>query len=113
MRKLNERIAEAIASVFGSMVVFWAVLTGLVSWLALQTVLRGFDPYPFAFLLLLTNLVQFISVFVLQNTQNRQSRRLVAILKHLEAKEEQVERKQERVLADEEALLAKLTAVST
>lgn len=71
---LNDKIADKISSAFGSMGMFWTLVTWQTGWMVLATLgaplLKG-DPYPFVFLLFLGNLVQLWSLPILGTTQNR------------------------------------------
>lgn len=59
---LNAAIAAAVTRCVGSMPALYAVLVFVAGWMALATwgPLRRFDPYPFAFLLFLNNIVQLV-----------------------------------------------------
>lgn len=89
-KTINERTAEQFSRVLGSMTVFWLVMLLLAAWISAQTLLQGFDRYPFGFLLFLTNLAQFLSIFVLQNTQNRQTAHLERLIEGLEREEREL-----------------------
>lgn len=71
---LNDRIGDRISAVFGSMRTFWVLVGWQLGWMLLATlgapVLKR-DPYPFVFLLFLSNLIQLWALPVLGNTQNR------------------------------------------
>jgi uncharacterized membrane protein len=68
----NGRLGAAITRSVGTM---WAVYNAIViqvSWMALATLgIRQFakDPYPFAFLLFLSNIVQLLLMFVIMDGQ--------------------------------------------
>ncbi len=59
---LNAAIAAAVTRCVGSMPALYAVLIFVAGWMALATwgPLRRVDPYPFAFLLFLDNVVQLV-----------------------------------------------------
>jgi uncharacterized membrane protein len=59
---LNSAIAAALTRCVGSMPALYAVLVIVAGWMALATwgPLRRVDPYPFAFLLFLDNVVQLV-----------------------------------------------------
>lgn len=71
---LNNRLGDKISSAFGSMRTFWVLVCWQLGWM----LLAGFgapliksDPYPYVFLLFLSNLIQLWALPVLGNTQNR------------------------------------------
>jgi uncharacterized membrane protein len=64
----NGRLAVFITRRFGSIWMFYLLLTWVISWVVLATLEIGFfanDPYPFTFLLFLTNVVSLISFPIL------------------------------------------------
>lgn len=73
----QERLAVVITSAIGTMYavyLFVAITLGWMLWQALMT--QPFDPYPFAFLLFLSNVVQLFLmplIMVGQNIQGRHS----------------------------------------
>lgn len=63
---LNGRIAAALTRRVGTMWAFYVALVFQLGWIALaQAGLIKFDPYPFAFLLFLSSLVQLLFMFVI------------------------------------------------
>ena len=63
----QDRIALAITGAIGTMYAVYAFATFMAGWILLQVVLgnAAFDPYPFAFLLFLGNIVQLLLMFVI------------------------------------------------
>jgi uncharacterized membrane protein len=65
---LSDRLAKHINPMFGSMKVFYFLVTWQLTWIALATLDIGFfkhDKYPFTFLLFLSNLYQLWALPVL------------------------------------------------
>lgn len=76
-QSVNGRIALFITKIFGSMGMFYFLLIWVVGWIFLASI--GFsvfkaDPYPFTFLLLLSNMVQLFALPILAVGQQIQSR---------------------------------------
>lgn len=70
----QDRIALALTSAIGTMYAVYIFLAVIVLWTLLQSGQGSFDPYPFAFLLFLGNIVQLLLmplIMVGQNVQNR------------------------------------------
>ncbi len=73
----NGRLAVWITSKFGTMGMFYFLLLWMFGWMVLATVGFGFfrnDPYPFTFLLFLSNLVQLFALPILAVGQQVLSR---------------------------------------
>jgi uncharacterized membrane protein len=73
----NERLAVRITSYFGTMAAFYVLVLWMFGWMFLATVGVGFfrtDPYPFTFLLFLSNLVQLFALPILAVGQQVLSR---------------------------------------
>lgn len=67
-KRLNDRLAVFVTKKFGSMGMFWTLVIWMFGWMALATLGVGFfrnDPYPFTFLLFLSNLVQLFALPIL------------------------------------------------
>jgi uncharacterized membrane protein len=65
---MNGRLAVAITNAFGTMTAFYFLVLWMFGWMILATI--GFsyfklDPYPFTFLLFLSNLVQLFALPIL------------------------------------------------
>ena len=73
--KSHDKIASTTTRVIGSMYAVYAILLVISLWIAWQLIAeRPIDPYPFAFLLFLTNIAQLLLtplILVGQNIQNR------------------------------------------
>ena len=72
----QDRIAVLITGAIGTMYAVYFLATFMAGWILLQVLLgRGaFDPYPFAFLLFLGNIVQLLLMPLLMVGQNLQGR---------------------------------------
>ncbi|MES2203060.1 MAG: DUF1003 domain-containing protein [Patescibacteria group bacterium] len=73
----NGRLAVAITNIFGSMGMFYVLVLWMFGWMILATIGFGFfarDPYPFTFLLFLSNLVQLFALPILAVGQQVLSR---------------------------------------
>jgi len=63
---LNGRIAASLTKVVGTMWAFYVAIIFQFGWIGLaQAGILKFDPYPFAFLLFLSSLIQLILMFVI------------------------------------------------
>ncbi len=80
----QDRTAMLITSIIGSMYFVYFCLLCILVWIGWQIItVRPFDPYPFAFLLFITNIVQLILTPLILVGQNIQNHR-----EHLRAEEE-------------------------
>lgn len=72
----QDRIALVITGAIGTMYAVYALATFMAGWILLQVFLgrAAFDPYPFAFLLFLGNIVQLLLMPLLMVGQNLQGR---------------------------------------
>lgn len=72
---LNARIAQRITAAVGTMYAFYVLALVMAGWILWQSVLtsKPFDPYPFAFLLFLGNIVQLLLMPLIMVGQNVQS----------------------------------------
>lgn len=103
---INARIARRVTAVIGTMYAFYAFALVMAGWILWQAFLspKPFDPYPFAFLLFLGNLVQLLLMPLIMVGQNVQSA-------HADAREQadfDVDRKAEEEV---EALTRQLQAI--
>lgn len=76
--KTAERLADRVASWFGSMNCLYVLMVWQLGWMAAATLglpLFKQDPYPFAFCLFLSNLIQLWALPVLGTTTNRADKR--------------------------------------
>ena len=74
---INGRLAVIITHTFGSMWAFYLLVLWMFGWMFLATIGFGFfkhDPYPFTFLLFLSNLVQLFALPILAVGQQVLSR---------------------------------------
>ena len=73
--KFHDKVAVLITSAIGSMYAVYSILLIISLWITWQLITeRPIDPYPFAFLLFLTNIAQLLLtplILVGQNIQNR------------------------------------------
>jgi uncharacterized membrane protein len=73
----NGRLAVLITNAFGTMWAFYALMLWMFGWMVLATLGVGLfrnDPYPFTFLLFLSNLVQLFALPILAVGQQVLSR---------------------------------------
>jgi uncharacterized membrane protein len=73
----NGRVAVFITNKFGTMMTFYVLVAWMFGWMALATARIGIfrqDPYPFNFLLFLSNLVQLFALPILAVGQQVLSR---------------------------------------
>ena len=73
----NGRLAVAITNMFGSMGAFYVLVLWMFGWMILASIGFGIfkkDPYPFTFLLFLSNLVQLFALPILAVGQQVLSR---------------------------------------
>jgi uncharacterized membrane protein len=101
----QDRIALAITGAIGTMYAVYVFATFMAGWMLLQVALGGgaFDPYPFAFLLFIGNIIQLLLMPLIMVGQNLQSR-------HAEARSEEEYRTVGKIFHDNEAALAHLDA---
>jgi uncharacterized membrane protein len=74
--ELQDRIALLVTGAIGTMWAVYAFATFMAGWMLVQIALgkQAFDPYPFAFLLFIGNIIQLLLmplIMVGQNLQNR------------------------------------------
>jgi uncharacterized membrane protein len=100
---LNQRIAVGVTGAVGTMWAFYTFALIEFGWMALATwgFLRHVDPYPFAFLLFLGNIVQLLLMPLIMVGQNVQSA-------HADARAEADFEVNEKAEAEIEKLLAGL-----
>jgi uncharacterized membrane protein len=72
---VNARIARAVTAAVGTMYAFYALALFMAGWILWQSAIsqKPFDPYPFAFLLFLGNIVQLLLMPLIMVGQNVQS----------------------------------------
>jgi uncharacterized membrane protein len=101
----QDRIALAITGAIGTMYAVYVFATFMAGWMLLQVVSgkAAFDPFPFAFLLFLGNIVQLLLMPLIMVGQNLQSR-------HAEARSEEEYRTVGKIFHDNETGLAHLDA---
>ena len=101
----QDQIALAITGAIGTMYAVYVFATFMAGWMLLQVVSgkAAFDPYPFAFLLFLGNIIQLLLMPLIMVGQNLQSR-------HAEARSEEEFRTVGKIFHDNETALAHLDA---
>ncbi len=99
----QDRIALSITGAIGTMYAVYVFATFMAGWMLLQVVLGhgAFDPYPFAFLLFLGNIVQLLLMPLIMVGQNLQGR-------HAQARAEEEYRTVGKIFHDNEAALTHL-----
>ena len=102
---LNDRIALWVTGAIGTMYAVYVLALGTGGWILLQVALgnQAFDPYPFAFLLFVGNIVQLLLMPLLLVGQNLQGR-------HSEARAEEEYATVGKIFHDMGATLAHLDA---
>jgi uncharacterized membrane protein len=68
----SEKICKAISDATGAPVALLAVIVVQAAWVIVGTLTRD-DPYPFAFLLTVSNILQLILIFVISVAQRQSS----------------------------------------
>jgi uncharacterized membrane protein len=101
----QDRIALAITGAIGTMYAVYVFATFMAGWMLLQIALgkAAFDPYPFAFLLFLGNIVQLLLMPLIMVGQNLQGR-------HAQAQADEEYKTVGKTFHDNEAGLAHLDA---
>jgi uncharacterized membrane protein len=102
---VQDRIALTITTAIGTMYAVYVFAMFMAAWMLFQ-VLSGrsaFDPYPFAFLLFLGNIVQLLLMPLIMVGQNLQGR-------HAEARADEEFRTTQKTFADLETTMAHLDA---
>lgn len=71
----QDRLAATITSAVGTMYTMYLIMAGVLGWMLWQTIItKPFDPYPFAFMVFLSNIVQLLLMPLLMVGQNVQGR---------------------------------------
>ena len=97
----QDRIALAVTSAIGTMYAVYLLAALIAGWIVLQQGPGAFDPYPFAFLLFVTNIVQLLLMPLIIVGQNVQSR-------HREARADEEYKTMSKTFHDLEAVLGHL-----
>ena len=102
---VNDRIALTVTGAIGTMYAVYALALWTAVWMLLQVALgrQAFDPYPFAFLLLVGSIIQLLLMPLLMVGQNLQGR-------HAEARAEEEFATVGKIFHDMGATLAHLDA---
>lgn len=100
---LQDKIAVTITTAVGTMYAVYFFVFAVAGWMLWQTYLtqKPFDPYPFAFLLFLSNIVPLLLMPLIIVGQNIQSR-------HAEIRAEEEFKTTESIYKDIEHILARL-----
>ena len=100
---LQDKIAVTITTVVGTMYAVYLFVFAVAGWMLWQTYLtqNPFDPYPFAFLLFLSNIVPLLLMPLIIVGQNIQGR-------HAEIRAEEEFKTTESIYKDIEHILARL-----
>lgn len=99
----QDRVALSITSLVGTMYAVYFLVAALAGWMLWQGILshQPFDPYPFAFLLFMGNIVQLLLMPLIMVGQNIQG-------KHAELRSEEEYKTTLGSYRDLEAILQKL-----
>ena len=102
---LQDRIALTITAAIGTMYAVYAFAIFMAGWMLFQVVSghAAFDPYPFAFLLFLGNIIQLLLMPLIMVGQNLQGR-------HSEARATEEFETTQKTFADLETTMAHLDA---
>lgn len=102
---LQDRIALAVTGAIGTMYAVYVFAVFMAGWMLWQVAMgrQAFDPYPFAFLLFMGNIVQLLLMPLIMVGQNLQSR-------HTEVRSEEEFNTVGKIFHDLEAALAHLDA---
>lgn len=98
----HDRVALFSTKLFGTMYAVYALILFLAGWMFWQsTDTQPFDPYPFAFLLFLGNIIQLLLIPLIMVSQNLQG-------KHAELRAEEEYKRTVSIYQDIGKILAKL-----
>jgi uncharacterized membrane protein len=102
---LQDRIALTITAAIGTMYAVYVFAVFMAGWMLFQVASgrSAFDPYPFAFLLFLGNIIQLLLMPLIMVGQNLQGR-------HAEARADEEFRTTQKTFADLETTMAHLDA---
>jgi uncharacterized membrane protein len=102
---LQDRIALTITTAVGTMYAVYVFALFMAGWMLIQTLSgrTAFDPFPFAFLLFLGNIVQLLLMPLIMVGQNLQGR-------HAEARADEEFRTTQKTFADLETTMKHLDA---
>ncbi len=103
---MNDRVALWITRAVGTMWAVYFMATGMAGWMFCQAWLhnQAFDPYPYAFLLFLGNVIQLLLMPLIMVGQNIQGR-------HAELRAEEEYRTTEANLQDIQQVMEHLVAL--
>ncbi len=101
----QDRIALVITTAVGTMYAVYLFAALMAGWMLVQIIMgkQAFDPYPFAFLLFLGNIVQLLLMPLIMVGQNLQGR-------HAEARADEEFRTTQKTFADMETTMRHLDA---
>jgi uncharacterized membrane protein len=101
----QDRIALAVTGAVGTMYAVYLFIVIMATWILVQELLgpKAFDPYPFAFLLFLGNIVQLLLMPLLLVGQNLQAR-------HAQARSDNEYRTTNKIFHDIEQTMSHLDA---
>ena len=73
--KLHDKVAVTVTAAIGSMYAVYFFMIFVFGWMLLQGMAnRPFDPFPFVFLIFITNIIQLLLMPLIMVSQNIQSR---------------------------------------
>lgn len=101
--KLHDKVAVTVTSAIGSMYAVYFFMVFVFGWMLLQGMAdRPFDPFPFVFLIFVTNIVQLFLMPLIMVSQNIQSR-------HSELRAEEEYQTTKTIHQDIETILTELS----
>lgn len=102
--KSHDKMAVRVTGVIGSMYAVYFLTVIILAWMLAQKILsRPFDPYPFAFLLFITNIIQLLLIPLIMVGQNIQAR-------HSELRAQEEFKTTQTILKDIETIITHLTS---
>lgn len=112
----NLQFATWMADAAGQITTFWIFFLWYILWMVWNLVAHGalrFDPYPFAFLLFLSNSVQIMYMPIITLQSNVFNRNVLAILQRLDKQDVQHEQQIEVIRQLAHAILEAVTVMKS
>jgi len=103
--KLHDKVAVTVTAAIGSMYAVYFFMLFVFGWMLFQAITdRPFDPFPFVFLIFITNVVQLFLLPLIMVAQNIQSR-------HAELRAEEEYQTTKTIHQDIETILTTLSSL--